>query len=162
MAAQIIQLNDFRSNHRTIYTGSQPVGDPTTVSDSEPPKEIDTAPAAEHADVSNTQFHFWTGASGRRYVHTTYSLMTCPELPDGNYILARVDAEGRRNALAVGRTTHRSQSLNLAEIRQHAAKLGANEVHVHLLASNAKHAKLIEYDIRASHFGAPAMSQAHH
>lgn len=99
--------------------------------------------------TSENRFHFWSGASGQRYVHTIYSLIECPELPAGNYVLVRRTAEGRRIALAVGRATHAAASLNLAEIRQRGAQLGANEVHVHLLAESKSESKLIEFDLRS-------------
>ena len=34
-------------------------------------------------------FHYWRGASGRRYLHSVYSLIGCPALPRANYILVR-------------------------------------------------------------------------
>lgn len=95
------------------------------------------------------RFHFWSGASGRRYVHTIYNLIECPAIPAGNYVLVHRDGEGRRLVLAVGRVGHAAASLNLAEIRRRGAELGANEVHVHLLAPNAKQSRLIETDLRA-------------
>ena len=57
-----------------------------------------------------------------------------PAASPGNYVLVRRDADGRRTVLSIGRVTHDAPSLNLAEIRQRGAELGANEVHVHLLA----------------------------
>ncbi len=95
-----------------------------------------------------TRFHFWTGASGKRYVHSVYDLVECPPLPAANYVLVRRDSNGRPHALSIGRTTSSVPSLNLAELRHRGAELGANEVHVHLLADNAKVGKLIEFDLR--------------
>lgn len=95
-----------------------------------------------------TNFHFWTGASGKRYVHSVYDLVECPPLPAANYVFARRDADGRPEALSIGRVTNSVPSLNLAEIRHRAAELGATEVHVHFLADNAKLGKLIEVDLR--------------
>lgn len=131
MAAQIISLADYRSGRNAA--GS--LGAATVVQPGAPGL----------AD----RFHFWSGASGRRYVHTVYSLLECPAIPAGNYILIHRDAEGRRLVLAVGRVGHSATSLNLAEIRRRGAALGANEVHVHLLAPNAKLSRFIESDLRA-------------
>lgn len=94
------------------------------------------------------RFHFWAGASGQRYVHTIYSLVECPALPQSNYVLVKRDDMGRRCVLSIGRLANGVPTLNLAEIRQRGAELGANEVHVHLLASTAKQSKLIEFDLR--------------
>lgn len=95
------------------------------------------------------RFHFWSGASAKRYVHTVYSLFECPELSSGTFVLVRRDENGRREALSIGRMTHAAGSLNLAEVRQRGAMLGANEVHVHLLAATSHEMKLVEFDLRA-------------
>jgi hypothetical protein len=96
----------------------------------------------------HTRFHFWAGASGKRYVHSVYQLLECPPLPAANYVLVRRRANGRAEALSIGRVGNGAPSLNLAEIRQRGAELGADEVHVHLLAENSKLGKLIEFDLR--------------
>ncbi len=98
---------------------------------------------------SADRFHFWSGASGQRYVHSVYSLLECPEVPAANFLLVRRDAAGRRDVLAIGRLRHGAGSLNLAEIRQRGARLGANEVHVHLLAPSAAQRRVVEADLRA-------------
>lgn len=132
MAAQIISLAAYKSAHSNGWAGL-----------ANRPASLDGA-----SDLAE-RFHFWIGASGRRYVHTIYSLVECPTLPAGNYILAHRDTEGRRIVLAVGRVGNAAASLNLAEIRRRGAQLGANEVHVHLLAANAKLSRLIESDLRS-------------
>ena len=98
--------------------------------------------------TKTTRFHFWTGASGKRYVHSVYDLLDCPPMPAVNYVLVRRTANGRAEALSIGRVSHGAPSLNLAEIRQRGAELGADEVHVHMLADNAKLGKLVEFDLR--------------
>ncbi len=94
------------------------------------------------------RFHFWSGASAKRYVHTVYSLLECPEISSGTFVLVRRDEQGRREALTIGRLSHATASLNLAEIRQRGAMLGANEVHIHLLAATDHDMKLVEFDLR--------------
>jgi hypothetical protein len=98
------------------------------------------------------RFHFWRGASGKRYVHTVFSLIECPRLPEATYILARREPDGRRRLLRIGQLTSDSPSLNLAEIRQRGATLGANEVHVHLLADAPEQRRVVELDLRAGQF----------
>jgi hypothetical protein len=112
------------------------------------------------ANNESTRFHFWTGASGKRYVHSVYDLMDCPPLPAANYVLVRRKANGRAEALSIARVSNDAPSLNLAEIRQRAAELGAEEVHVHLLADNAKLSKLIEFDLRTGQVEADVASIA--
>jgi hypothetical protein len=106
----------------------------------------------EQAQLGSEELFFWTGASSHRYVHSVFSLIGCPELPPANYILVRRDTRGRRRILRIGRTDHDAPSLNLAEIRHRGAKLGANEVHVHLLTGNEGQRRLVEMDLRAAHF----------
>ncbi len=127
MGAHVIQLADYRA--RKVAAASAPA-------------ELDGA-----ADIAE-RFHFWSGGTGRRYVHTIYSLVECPALPAGNYVLVRRDHNGSRHVLAIGRVGHESASLNLAEIRRRGAELEANEVHVHLLAHTAKQSLFVEADLR--------------
>jgi hypothetical protein len=127
MGARIIELAAFRAER----------------------SEASESPAARDAKASEAnRFHFWTGASGKRYVHTVYELLECPPLPAANYVLVRREAGARRKILSIGRVSNAAPSLNLAEIRQRGAELGADEVHVHLLAETAKLSKLVEFDLR--------------
>lgn len=92
-------------------------------------------------------FTFWRGATGTRYVHTVYPLLECPEMPNANVLLVQRQASGRAEVMHIGRLEHGAGSLNLAEIRHTAAVLGANEVHVHLLADTAPERAAIERDL---------------
>ncbi len=96
------------------------------------------------------QHAYWNGASGIRYVHTVFGLLDCPEIPNANIVLARRAANGRAQALYIGRVERDTQSLNLAEIRRTAALLGATEVHVHFLATSAEQRERIETDINSA------------
>jgi hypothetical protein len=109
--------------------------------------------AVAAADTS-PRFHFWTGASGKRYVHTVYSLFDCPPLGMASYVLVRRASKTERVVLAIGRLMHEHASLNLADIRQRAATLGADEVHVHLLAVSASECQAVEVDLRTAQFAA--------
>ena len=104
--------------------------------------------APRAANETTSRFEFWRGASGRRYIHTIHPLRFCPPVADATYML--VSREGdRRRVLAVGRTHSDAASLNLAEIRQAAARLGANEVHVHLIAASERDRAVVEFDLKA-------------
>jgi hypothetical protein len=74
---------------------------------------------------------FWSGTSGYAYVHTVYTLAGCPPLPPASVLLVDRQADGGRVILDVIGVGHTAPSLNLAEVRQRGAQLGANEVHVH-------------------------------
>lgn len=99
------------------------------------------------------RLHIWRGASGRRYIHGVFSLLDCPEVEQAAYVLVRRSADGRREALRIDRTADVAPSLNLAEIRRHAALLGANEVHVHGLAQSEAARATLMLDLRAGQFG---------
>jgi len=96
-------------------------------------------------------FHYWRGASGRRYLHSVYSLVGCPALPQASYILVRRFDDGTRIALAFGQTKDDAVTLNLAHLRHEGAKCGANEVHIHLLAENGDARALVETDLVGAH-----------
>lgn len=97
-----------------------------------------------------TPFLFWTGASGTRYVHSVYNLFDCPPVEGANYILAKRHSDGHRTVVSIGRATSETGTLNLAEIRLRSAQLGANEVHIHLLADSSAQSQMIESDLRSS------------
>jgi len=114
-------------------------------------------PALVCAEAAFDQaFHYWRGASGRRYLHSVYSLVGCPALPQANFILVRRHEAGSREALAFGNTKDGAMSLNLARLRHEGAKIGANEVHIHLLADTARARTFVEADLTAAHLHQPA------
>jgi hypothetical protein len=134
MSAEIIRLAEVRARRLGVETAVQRAEVTSCVAETSP------------------RFHFWTGASGKRYVHTVYSLFDCPTLEDANYILVRRSDRASRTVLAIGRVWNQCVSMNLAEIRQHAAALGADEVHVHLLASSTQEAEAVEADLITAQF----------
>ncbi len=101
---------------------------------------------------TGARFHFWTGASGKRYVHTVYSLFDCPPVEQANYVLVRRAGGAKRTILAIGRLSNEQPTLNLAEIRQRGALAGADEVHIHLLAASAQESQAVEIDLRTAQF----------
>ena len=137
MSAEIIGLADFRARRAGQFADVASA----------------TASAAAGTDAG-PRFHFWTGASGKRYVHTVYSLFDCPPVGIASYVLVRRVAQNERTVLAIGRLSHEQASLNLAEIRQRAATLGADEVHIHLLASSISECQAVEVDLRTAQFAA--------
>jgi hypothetical protein len=104
----------------------------------------------EAVPAEKPPFLFWTGASGTRYVHSVYNLFDCPPVEGANYILVKRHSDGQRTVISIGRATSETGTLNLAEIRLRSAQLGANEVHIHLLANSSAQSQLIETDLRGS------------
>jgi hypothetical protein len=101
------------------------------------------------AAAGSPEFKFWIGASGKRYVHTIHRLIGCPEIENCTFILVGRLLSGRRQILRIGRLENDTPSLNLAEIRQLGATLGATEVHVHLLAKGVHQRRSVELDLCA-------------
>jgi len=132
VSAMIINLSDVvakRQSRRNVISSGSGYSDNRRGQSS-------TQNQGAESDEGISQFATWIGASGQGYIHITYSLPDCPALPEANYILVRRRADGQRIALRIGCVEHSSASLNLAEIRHRGAQLGANEVHVHLLAES--------------------------
>jgi hypothetical protein len=99
-----------------------------------------------------TDFQFWSGLSGRSYVHTIFDLIGCPRVPACSYVLVKREANGAQRALRIGTVSAEAWSLNLAEIRHRAAQLGANEVHLHLIATDTGTRTKVAEDLQASQF----------
>ena len=73
------------------------------------------------AMTQTVSLEFWSGVSGKRYMHTVFDLITCPRLPACSYVLVRRDTQGNRKVLRIGTVSAEAWSLNLAEIRHRAA-----------------------------------------
>ncbi len=128
------------------------------------PEDSGVAPAPARDELDSTRLQHWVGSSGKRYIHTVHTLLGCPELPAVNYLLVRRSNDGGQTVLAAGHAKSAAESLNLAEIRRLGATLGANEVHVHMLAQSTDEAKVIEQDLRAGQIqlDAETVSTARH
>ena len=117
-------------------------------------RRAETPAVSGNAPTGRERFHFWTGNSGARYVHTVYDLVSCPTLPASNYMLIKRTDAGELDVLAIGQVSNSATSLNLAEVRRHGAELGATEVHVHLLAEDRQQAKQIQQDLQTGYLNA--------
>ena len=69
------------------------------------------------------------------------------------YLLVHRDKDGQRQVLHIGCGQSDAATLNLAQVRQRGAQLGANEVHVHFLAETEPQRRLVTCDLRAGQFG---------
>jgi hypothetical protein len=116
-------------------------------------RTITSAPLPGVALDDTARCQFWRGASGRRYVHTVYSLLECPPVPKASYLLARRNDDGSRQVLHIASGESGAPTLNLAEIRRTGATLGANEVHLHFLAETEEQRQLVTFDLRVGVLG---------
>ncbi len=109
---------------------------------------VSGGPSVRLADVSALgSQQTWRGASGTPYVHTVSSLLFCREMPEATYLLVHRDAEGIARVLRVGCLENEAWSLNLAQIRQVGAALGANEVHIRPQAGPPAERARVAFDI---------------
>jgi hypothetical protein len=92
------------------------------------------------------RFWYWTGASGRKYIHSVYTLEDCPPLPGAVFIGVRREGP-LRIVMGIGRFTQFWEgtlgSGDLASLRTS----GADEIHVHLLAKSPEVANAILDDL---------------
>jgi len=93
------------------------------------------------------RFWYWHGASGRKYIHSVYEPDCCPPLPGAIYVAVR--RKGKlRIAMAVGRFTPFWDGAMMSSEAAHVARLGIDEIHVHLLAKSAAAAEDVLADLR--------------
>ncbi len=106
-------------------------------------------PSFGFADASadpDVQFWYWRGASGRKYIHSVYAPDDCPPLPGAVYVA--VAREGtNRHVLAVGRFSNVLDKPHVVANRLQLLRLGATEIHVHLLAKSLEQAEFVEKDL---------------
>jgi hypothetical protein len=141
MSAEIVDLSLFRAK-RAVKLGAGDALVNLANNLAGTPSEI--------VPAEKTSFLFWTGASGTCYVHSVYNLFDCPPVEGANYILVKRHSDGHRTVVSIGRAISETATLNLAAIRLRSAQLGANEVHIHLLADSSFQSQLIETDLRGS------------
>jgi hypothetical protein len=103
------------------------------------------ASALRDTDAAD-RFWYWRGRSGRRYIHSVYALATCPPLPGAVYLAVRRGATGPV-AIGLGRFPAILDGASAERQRARLAALGANEVHVHLLAKGDQEAESIRADL---------------
>jgi hypothetical protein len=92
------------------------------------------------------RFWYWTGASGRRYIHSVYAVDACPPLPGAIYVAVR-----RQGPLRIVVGLGRFQPfwdgvLGRAEQAQFARE-GVDELHVHLLSRAPEQAAAVLSDL---------------
>jgi hypothetical protein len=111
------------------------------------------------------RFWYWQGQSGRKYIHSVYELDNCPPLPNAVYVAVKRSGS-LRIAVAVGRfQPFWDQPLGEDDITK-LERLGADEVHVHLLARSPDLAESVRLDLASAMnetygFSEPAVNWQH-
>ena len=95
-------------------------------------------------------FHWWQGISGQWYVHTVYPFEGLPDIGSCNYILVRRRFDYRAEALYIGQKGD-TDRFSRHEKFEPARRLGASEVHIHLLADSRQQRFEVETDLRNGH-----------
>jgi hypothetical protein len=113
------------------------------------PIQID---APQDADMKE-RFFYWQGSSGLKYIHSVYDVDACPPLPGAIYVAVKRSG-ALRIAMTVGRFAAFWDKTLDGDDLQRLETMGADEVHVHLLAKSSEIAESIKTDL-ASALGDP-------
>jgi hypothetical protein len=81
------------------------------------------------------RFWYWTGASGRRYIHSVYAVDDCPPLPGAIFVLVKRYGV-MRTVVGIGRFSPFWDGARHGMGTKGLALADADEVHVHLLAKS--------------------------
>ncbi len=100
--------------------------------------------SAELESEFSDRFWFWTGSSGKRYIHSVYSMENCPPLPGAIYVMVRRLKGGARVPVRMGRFSPLWDFPLPAEMTD-----GASEIHVHLLAGDESQTVRVYDDLAA-------------
>ena len=92
------------------------------------------------------RFWYWTGASGRKYIHSVYSPEDCPPLPGAIYVAVRREGP-LRTVLGIGRFTPFWDGPMGGRDMERLRLLGIDEIHVHLLAKSVEAAEATLQDL---------------
>ena len=106
---------------------------------------MSSSPAFDLENEFGDRFWFWTGASGKRYIHSVYQPETCPPLPGAIFIEVCRMADGSRKALSAGRF---SPLWDLAASFANRLDAACREIHVHLLAEDDSATTRVLEDLR--------------
>ena len=93
------------------------------------------------------RFWYWHGASGKRYIHSVYAAESCPPLPGAVFVAVRRSGD-LREAVAVGRFSRLWDVAAGITGGLELEKLGAHELHVHLLAREEEAIEAVVDDIQ--------------
>lgn len=94
------------------------------------------------------QYWWWQGASGQWYIHTIEPFSRYLPYDEANYIFVRRDWTGRCWPIYIGQSSSFGQRLTVHEKFDAAWRLGANEIHVHLLSTGDRRRFDTETDLR--------------
>ena len=97
------------------------------------------------------QFHYWLGRSGTRYLHTVFAIDDCPEFEHALFIAVKRDASGYRQAVATGTMGTAPQLVLRGRAIADARRRGANEIHLHLMATTRDDRRAVLDDITRRH-----------
>jgi hypothetical protein len=92
------------------------------------------------------RFWYWTGASGRKYIHSVYGLEDLPPLPGAIYVGVRREGP-LRLVMAIGRFSPFWDGVLGSCERADFCQAGVDEIHVHLLAKSPEVANAVLEDL---------------
>lgn len=94
------------------------------------------------------KFHYWFGLSGCNYLHTVFAPDACPPLENASYIAVYRDPYGTRHVLGIGLLETQQKDGAAGRKTVNHKFVGANEVHLHLLAETPRASARIVEDLK--------------
>ncbi|ESR26405.1 hypothetical protein [Lutibaculum baratangense] len=91
------------------------------------------------------QFRYWSGASGKRYLHKILPIELAPDFRHCALLLVSVRGDGEAEVVWAG-----AAGAGAAQAIAAARAAGASEAHVHLLTETPEDAKAVANDIRSA------------
>ncbi len=91
------------------------------------------------------RFWFWTGLSGKRYIHSVYSSENCPPLPGAIYVVVRRLESDNRVPVRMGRFSPLWDFPLPVDVND-----SDYEIHVHLLAGDENRTARVYDDLAAA------------
>jgi hypothetical protein len=117
------------------------------------------SPARVSLDTAvGEKFHYWFGLTGHNYLHTVFAPDACPALENASYIAVYRDPYGTRHVLGIGLLETSRQNRTTGRRTSNHKFVGANEIHLHLLAETPCVAAQIVTDLKQRHLQPAAMA----
>lgn len=105
------------------------------------------------APIAERENYWWLGRSGFNWITTIYPLFYDFADTPAVYLMVRRNWDGTRSPIYIGQTDslRRRMMEHTKDKLARAYRLGANELHVHLLAETENQRLLVENDLRNRH-----------
>ena len=113
---------------------------------------MDNMPAGVTRDgIVPGKYHYWIGASGKRYLHTVFEFEKLPDIDNAVFLAVRRERNGDRTVLGAGALGTAPGHSRHASCLGEARRRGADEVHLHLTCETAAQRQGVLDDLTVRH-----------